>query len=198
MCAPPREKSNFRLNWWFSFYIYILEVLTEEAIKFPFMERESCDYDVVVGKVQRKEEAFNNELLPKLKHPFMAVKKGRGRFEYHIKLNESEEICRDNSSNNKIWWCPLPGDGTSEDMVAVMLAIKQKINIKRLLRSAHALFRHSDKFLLVLTKNEQGMKACIHSSSILISSFWQKMCEEDRLQITDGILNVSKQLKTVP
>ena len=49
------------------------------------MERESYNYDIVVGKVQRKEEAFNNELLPKLKHPFMAVKKGRGRFEYHIK-----------------------------------------------------------------------------------------------------------------
>ena len=158
MCAPPREKSNFRLNWWFSFYIYILEVLTEEAIKFPFMERESCDYDVVVVKVQRKEEAFNNELLPKLKHPFMAIKKGRGRFEYHIKLNESEEICRDNSSNNKIWWCPLPGDGTSEDMVAVMLAIKQKINIKRF----------------------SYWEARMHSSGILISSysFWQKMSKE--------------------
>ena len=47
MCAPHRDKSNFRLNRQFSFHRYILEVLAEEAIKFLFMERESCDYDTI-------------------------------------------------------------------------------------------------------------------------------------------------------
>ena len=47
MCAPHRDKSNFRLNRQFSFHRYILEVLAEEAIKFPFMERESYDYDTI-------------------------------------------------------------------------------------------------------------------------------------------------------
>ena len=41
----------------------------------------------------------------------------------------------------------MPGDGTSEDMVAVILAVKQKINIRKLLRSVYALFWHSDQFL---------------------------------------------------
>ena len=40
----------------------------------------------------------------------------------------------------------MPGDGTSEDMVAVILAVKQKINIRKLL-SVYALFWHSDQFL---------------------------------------------------
>ena len=50
MCAPHREKSNFRLNRQFSFHRYILEVLAEDEIKVLFMERESCDYDIVMGK----------------------------------------------------------------------------------------------------------------------------------------------------
>ena len=62
MCAPHREKSNFRLNRQFSFHRYILEVLAEEAIKFLFMERESCDYDtikVLSIKVLREDKALN-------------------------------------------------------------------------------------------------------------------------------------------
>ena len=50
----------------------------------------------------------------------------------------NEEGCGNNSSNDKIWWRPLPSDGTS-------LAIKQEINIRRLLRSLHAFFWHPDK-----------------------------------------------------
>ena len=66
----------------------------------------------------------------------------------------NEEICEDNSPNNKIWWRPLPSDGTSEDMVAVVLAIKQKNFIGRLLRSLHALFCHPDKFLTRFDKKD--------------------------------------------
>ena len=77
----------------------------------------------------------------------------------------NEEICGNNSSNNKIWWRPMPSDGTS-------LAIKQEINIRRLLRSLHALFWRPDEFL---------------------TRFWQKICEEDHPQTTHGILIISKQ-----
>ena len=49
--------------------------------------------------------------------------------EVDSKIRGNEEIWRDNSKN-KIWWRPLPGDGTSEDMDAVILARKQKINIR--------------------------------------------------------------------
>ena len=41
------------------FYRYNLEVLAEEAIKFLFMERESCDYDIVMGKAVRGDKASN-------------------------------------------------------------------------------------------------------------------------------------------
>ena len=81
----------------------------------------------------------------------------------------NEEICGNNSSNDKIWWRPLPSDGTS-------LAIKLKINIRKLLRNLHALFWRPDEFL---------------------TRFWQKICEEDHPQTTHGILIISKQLKSV-
>ena len=45
-----------------------------------------------MGKALLEDKALNtvyfekqNELLPKLKHPSVVVKKMRGRFEYHIK-----------------------------------------------------------------------------------------------------------------
>ena len=38
-----------------------------------------CDYDIVMGKVLRQDKAL------KWKNPHVAVKKVRGRFEYHIK-----------------------------------------------------------------------------------------------------------------
>ena len=73
MCAPHREKSNFRFNRQFSFhryiYIYIyIYIYTyrrysprKEARKFLFMitERESCDYDIVMGKSLSEDEALN-------------------------------------------------------------------------------------------------------------------------------------------
>ena len=56
------------------------------------MERESCDQDIVMGKALREDKALNadyfekwNELLPKMKHLSVAVKKVRSRFEYHFK-----------------------------------------------------------------------------------------------------------------
>ena len=52
--APHRKNSNFRLNRQFSFYRYILEEFAEEARKFLYMERKSCDYDMVVGKELRE------------------------------------------------------------------------------------------------------------------------------------------------
>ena len=49
-----------------SFYRYILKVLAEEAIKFLFMERESCDYDMVMGKVLREDKALNTVYFEKI------------------------------------------------------------------------------------------------------------------------------------
>ena len=57
------------------------------------MEQESSDCDITMGKALREDKVLYtvylekkwNELLPKLKHPFVAVKKVRRRFEYHIK-----------------------------------------------------------------------------------------------------------------
>ena len=62
----------------------------------------------------------------------------------------------------------------------MILTMKQKINIRRFLRSVHALFSLASIviiYLLVLTK---------------------KNAKEDRPQIIDGILIISKQLKSVP
>ena len=42
------------------------------------------------------------------------------KWEVNSNIISNEEICGDNSSNKKIWWRRLPGDGTSEDMVAVI------------------------------------------------------------------------------
>ena len=46
------------------------------------MEWESRDYEIVMGNALSKDRALNtvdfekrNELLPKLKHPYMAIKK---------------------------------------------------------------------------------------------------------------------------
>ena len=83
-----------------------------------------------------------NELLPKLKHPSVAVKKVRGRFEHHSSL----------------------AMGTSEGIIAMILAMKQKINIRRFFRSVHALFSLAAIliiYLLVLTKKkcERGSPA---------------------------------------
>ena len=49
-----------------SFYRYILKVLAEEAIKFLFMERESCDYDMVMGKALREDKALNTVYFEKV------------------------------------------------------------------------------------------------------------------------------------
>ena len=101
MCATSREielsvqPTIFLLQIYIYIYIYIYRRYSprNEAIKFLFTERESCDYDIVMGKSLREDEALNtfftskiwNELLPRFKHPSVAVKKVRGRFEYHIK-----------------------------------------------------------------------------------------------------------------
>ena len=56
------------------------------------MEWESCDYDIDMDKALHEDKALKtfylekwNELLPILKHQSVAVKKVRGRLEYHIK-----------------------------------------------------------------------------------------------------------------
>lgn len=66
MCAPHRDKSNFRLNRQFSFHRYILEVLAEEVIKFLFMQREICDYHIVMGKTLREDKALNTVYFEKM------------------------------------------------------------------------------------------------------------------------------------
>ena len=60
---------------------------------------------------------------------------GLNKWEVDSNIISNEEVCGDNSSNNKIWWRPLRSDGTSEDKVAVILAIKQNINNRVLIRS---------------------------------------------------------------
>ena len=40
-------------------YIYMRYSPRKEAIKFLFTERESCDYDIVMGKSLREDEALN-------------------------------------------------------------------------------------------------------------------------------------------
>ena len=40
-------------------YIYRRYSPRKEAIKFLFTERESCDYDIVMGKSLREDEALN-------------------------------------------------------------------------------------------------------------------------------------------
>ena len=70
-----------------------MKVVAKEAIKFLFMERESCDYDIYLWVKRyvrtRRQTPFIskklNELPPKLKHPSVVVKKVRDRLEYHIK-----------------------------------------------------------------------------------------------------------------
>ena len=61
------------------------------------MERESCDYDIDMGKALHEDNVLKtvylekwNELLQLncLKHQSVAVKKVRGRFEYHIKWRD--------------------------------------------------------------------------------------------------------------
>ena len=62
------------------------------------MEQESSDCDITMGKALREDKVLYtvyleekwNELLPKLKHPFVSVEKVRRRFEYH---ESNEEIC---------------------------------------------------------------------------------------------------------
>ena len=96
------------------------------------------------------------------------------KWEVDSNIKSNEEICGGNSSNNKIWWRRLPGDGTSEDMVSVILARKQEIKIRISFRSFHS-----------------------SGNLIVPRSFWRKIHEEDRPKITDRILFISKQLKSV-
>ena len=74
MCALHREKSNFRLNRWFSFYRYILEVIAEQAIKFLFMEQENCEYDIVMGKALREDKALNTVYFEKIEWAATKIK----------------------------------------------------------------------------------------------------------------------------
>ena len=48
------------------FYRYNLEVLAEEAIKFLFMERESCDKNLPMGKALREDKALNTNYFEKI------------------------------------------------------------------------------------------------------------------------------------
>ena len=57
-----------------SFYRYILKVLAEEAIKFLFMERESCDYDMVMGKALREDKALNTVYFEKVEWAASKIK----------------------------------------------------------------------------------------------------------------------------
>ena len=43
-----------------------LDELADEAIKFLFMERESCDYDIVMGKALRGDKASNTVYFEKM------------------------------------------------------------------------------------------------------------------------------------
>ena len=126
MCALHREKSNFRLNWWFSFNRYILEVTAKEAIKFLFMEQENCDYDIAVGKALREDKALNTIRMSRYQNKNIHMWQLK-KWEVDSNIISNEEICGDNSSNKKIWWRRLPGDGISKDMVTVILAIKQNL-----------------------------------------------------------------------
>ena len=63
MCATSRE---VELSIKPIFYRYILEVLAEDAIKFLFMERENCDYEIPMGKALREDKALNTIYFEKI------------------------------------------------------------------------------------------------------------------------------------
>ena len=63
ICATSRE---VELSVKPIFYRYILEVLAEEAIKFLFMERESCDKNLPMGKALREDKALNTIYFEKI------------------------------------------------------------------------------------------------------------------------------------
>ena len=66
ICAPYRKKVELSVNSiTFLLQIY-LDELADEAIKFLFMERESCDYDIVMGKAVRGDKASNTVYFEKM------------------------------------------------------------------------------------------------------------------------------------
>ena len=60
------EKIELSVKWiTFLLQIY-LDELADEAIKFLFVERESCDYDIVMGKALREDKVLNTVYFEKM------------------------------------------------------------------------------------------------------------------------------------
>ena len=51
-----------------------MEVLAEEAIKFLFMERESCDKNLPMGKALREDKALNTIYFEKIEWAASKIK----------------------------------------------------------------------------------------------------------------------------
>jgi len=154
-----------------------LEVLAEEAIPFLIMDRENCDYDTAMGRAMGDDKPLHtvyfdkwHELLPKVKMPSKADVEAS-------KIYDKKVMSFMESTPSSITYAdiPWPCDGTTEDMVAVMLSGEDQSAIRNRIKEI-VLFWHPGKFF---------------------SRFGDNLRSEDRERITDAALDISKQISTL-